>query len=126
MLESVGSKTLLLVPIRIDGKNWGELGLESCTAERLWADFEIEILQTLGELIANSIRRERYVEEIANANRIIQNSPTFLYRLRGEPSLPMLYVSQNITLFGHEPADLMASPHLYKTLIHPDDFPAFS
>jgi diguanylate cyclase (GGDEF)-like protein/PAS domain S-box-containing protein len=126
ILESVASKTLLLVPIRIDGKNWGELGLESCTAERLWADFEIEILQTLGELIANSIRRERFVEEIANANRIIQNSPTFLYRLRGEPSLPMLYVSQNITLFGHEPADLMALPHLYKTLIHPDDSTTFS
>jgi diguanylate cyclase (GGDEF)-like protein/PAS domain S-box-containing protein len=126
LLEGVDSKTLLLVPIRIDGKNWGEIGLESCTAERLWADFEIEILQTLGELIGNSIRRERYVEEIANANRIIQNSPTFLYRLRGEPSLPMLYVSQNITLFGHEPADLMASPHLYKTLIHPDDFTTFT
>ncbi len=126
MLDGLGSQTVLVIPIMIDGKGWGQLGLESCTAERLWADFEIEILQTLGELIGNSIRRERYVEEIANANRIIQNSPTFLYRLRGEPSLPMLYVSQNITLFGHEPADLMASPHLYKTLIHPDDFPTFS
>jgi diguanylate cyclase (GGDEF)-like protein/PAS domain S-box-containing protein len=126
MLDSLGSQTVLVIPIMIDGKRWGQLGLESCTAERLWAEFEIEILQTLGELIANSIRRERYVEEIANANRIIQNSPTFLYRLRGEPSLPMLYVSQNITLFGHEPADLMASPHLYKTLIHPDDFTTFS
>jgi diguanylate cyclase (GGDEF)-like protein/PAS domain S-box-containing protein len=126
MLESVGTKTLLLIPIMVEGRYWGQLGLESCTTERVWADFEIEILHMLGELIANSIRRERYVEEIANANRIIQNSPTFLYRLRGEPSLPMLYVSQNITLFGHEPADLMASPHLYKTLIHPDDFTTFS
>jgi diguanylate cyclase (GGDEF)-like protein/PAS domain S-box-containing protein len=126
MLDGLGSQTVLVIPIMIDGKYWGQMGFESCTAERLWADFEIEILQTLGELIANSIRRERYVEEIANANRIVQNSPTFLYRLRGEPSLPMLYVSQNITLFGHEPADLMASPHLYKTLIHPDDFPTFS
>jgi diguanylate cyclase (GGDEF)-like protein/PAS domain S-box-containing protein len=126
MLDGVGTKTLLLIPIMIDGRYWGQLGFESCKAERPWAEFEIEILQTLGELIANSIRRERYVEEIANANRIIQNSPTFLYRLRGEPSLPMLYVSQNITLFGHEPADLMASPHLYKTLIHPDDLTTFT
>ncbi|HUE44941.1 MAG TPA: EAL domain-containing protein, partial [Aestuariivirgaceae bacterium] len=126
LLDGLGTKTILLIPIMIDGKYWGQLGLESCKAERPWPDFEIEILQTLGELIANSIRRERYVEEIGNANRIIRNSPTFLYRLRGEPSLPMLYVSQNITLFGHEPADLMASPHRYKTLIHPDDFTAFT
>lgn len=126
MLDGLGSQAVMIIPIMIDGKYWGQMGFEACTAERLWADFEIEILQTLGELIANSIRRERYVEEIGNANRIIQNSPTFLYRLRGEPSLPMLYVSQNISLFGHEPADLMASPHLYKTLIHPDDFTIFS
>jgi diguanylate cyclase (GGDEF)-like protein/PAS domain S-box-containing protein len=121
MLDGLGSQTVLIIPIMIDGKYWGQLGFESCTAERVWADFEIEILQTLGELIGNSIRRQRYLDEIANANRIVQNTPTFLYRLRGEPSLPMVYVSQNIKLFGHEPADLMASPHLYKTLVHPDD-----
>jgi diguanylate cyclase (GGDEF)-like protein/PAS domain S-box-containing protein len=80
----------------------------------------------LGELIANSIRRERYLNEIANANRIIQNTPTVLYRLRGTPNMPMTYVSQNIKLFGHEPAVLMASPQLYKNLVHPDDVAALN
>ncbi|MDP1602696.1 MAG: EAL domain-containing protein, partial [Legionella sp.] len=61
-----------------------------------------------------------------NANRIIQNTPTILYRLRGTPDLPMTYVSQNIKLFGHEPAVLMASPQLYKNLIHPDDAAALN
>ena len=41
--------------------------------------------------------------------------------MRGEPSLPMIYISQNIKLFGHEPAALMASPALYQSLIHADD-----
>lgn len=121
MLEHIGVKTLLIVPIMIDGKPWGQIGFDSCKAERSWADFEIEILHTLAELIGNAIRRERYVSEIANANRIVQNTPTILYRMRGEPSLPMIYISQNIKLFGHEPAALIASPHLYQSLVHPDD-----
>jgi diguanylate cyclase (GGDEF)-like protein/PAS domain S-box-containing protein len=121
MLDSIGTKSLLLVPIMIDGKYWGQIGLESCSAERVWADFEIEILQTLGELIGSSIRRERYVNEIANANQIVLNTPTILYRLRGDPSLPMEYVSQNIRMFGYEPVELTESPHFYRNLVHPDD-----
>ncbi|MGZ8496210.1 MAG: putative bifunctional diguanylate cyclase/phosphodiesterase [Candidatus Binatia bacterium] len=33
----------------------------------------------------------------------------------------MIYISQNVKLFGHEPAALMASPNLYQSLIHADD-----
>jgi diguanylate cyclase (GGDEF)-like protein/PAS domain S-box-containing protein len=121
MLERIGTKTIVLIPIMIDGGYWGQIALESCKGERVWADVEIEALQTLGDLIVNSIRRERYVSEITNANRIVLNSPTILYRLRGEPSLPMIYVSQNVKLFGHDPAVLMASPRLYRDLIHPED-----
>jgi diguanylate cyclase (GGDEF)-like protein/PAS domain S-box-containing protein len=36
----------------------------------------------------------------------------------------MIYVSQNVRLFGHEPAALLAAPQLYKSLVHPDDLPA--
>jgi diguanylate cyclase (GGDEF)-like protein/PAS domain S-box-containing protein len=121
MLESIGTKSLLVVPVSVDGKYWGELGFEGCKSEREWPALEIEILQSLADLVGNAIRREQYVNEIANANRIVQSTPTILYRLRGEPSLPMIYVSQNIKLFGHEPAALIASPLLYQSLIHPDD-----
>jgi diguanylate cyclase (GGDEF)-like protein/PAS domain S-box-containing protein len=125
LLEQIGGKTLLIVPITVDGKNWGQISFETCKAERSWADFEIEILRTLAELIGNAIQRERYVREITNANRIVQNTPTILYRIRGEPSLPMIYISQNIKLFGHEPAALVTSPQLYQNLIHPDDVTRF-
>jgi len=121
MLENLGTKSLLVVPVSIDGKYWGQVGFESCKSEREWPAFEIEILQSLADLIGNAIRRERYVNEITDANRIVQNTPTILYRVRGEPSLPMIYVSQNIKLLGHDPAALIASPHLYRSLIHPDD-----
>jgi diguanylate cyclase (GGDEF)-like protein/PAS domain S-box-containing protein len=64
---------------------------------------------------------EARTRELSNANIIVQNSPVILYRLRGEPAFPLIYVSHNITKLGHDPASLIASPDWAKRLIHPDD-----
>ncbi|MEJ2624682.1 MAG: PAS domain S-box protein [Pseudolabrys sp.] len=121
VLERLDTKSLLVVPVMVDGKYWGQIGFDNCKSDRLWYDFEIEILSTVADLIGNAIQRDRYVTEITNANRIVQNTPTVLYRLRGVPSLPMIYISQNIKLFGYEPSALTESPRLYQQLIHPED-----
>jgi diguanylate cyclase (GGDEF)-like protein/PAS domain S-box-containing protein len=64
---------------------------------------------------------EERTRELSNANIIVQNSPVILYRLRGEPSFPLIYVSHNITKLGHDPNALLASPSWAQSLIHPDD-----
>jgi diguanylate cyclase (GGDEF)-like protein/PAS domain S-box-containing protein len=64
---------------------------------------------------------EERTRELSNANIIVQNSPVILYRLRGEPSFPLIYVSHNITKFGHDPKALLGSPSWAQSLIHPDD-----
>jgi diguanylate cyclase (GGDEF)-like protein/PAS domain S-box-containing protein len=61
--------------------------------------------------------------ELSNANIIVQNSPVVLYRLRGEPSFPLIYVSHNITKMGHDPKTLLASSNWAEQLIHADDLP---
>ncbi len=124
ILERSGVAKIMLVPIMVDGRYWGEIGFDSCDPDRVWAHYEGEILQTIAELLGTAIQRDRYVRELADANRIVQNSPTILYRLRGEPSMPMIYVSQNAKRLGHDPAVLTASPLLYRSLIHPADLPA--
>jgi diguanylate cyclase (GGDEF)-like protein/PAS domain S-box-containing protein len=64
---------------------------------------------------------EERTKELSDANIIVQNSPTILYRLRGEPSFPLMYISHNITKFGHDAAELVASPDWAQVLINPDD-----
>jgi diguanylate cyclase (GGDEF)-like protein/PAS domain S-box-containing protein len=66
---------------------------------------------------------EERTRELSDANIIVQNSPTILYRLRGEPSFPLIYISHNITKFGHDPARLLATPHWAGKLIERDDQP---
>ncbi|MDB6009168.1 MAG: hypothetical protein JWL65_1418 [Gammaproteobacteria bacterium] len=64
---------------------------------------------------------EERTRELSNANIIVQNSPVILYRLRGEPAFPLIYISHNITKLGHDPKTLLASPSWAQILIHPDD-----
>src|SRR3984893_5772374 len=66
---------------------------------------------------------EERTRELSNANIIVQNSPVILYRLRGEPSFPLIYISHNITKLGYDPATLLGSPSWAQHLIHPDDQP---
>ncbi|WGT63214.1 putative bifunctional diguanylate cyclase/phosphodiesterase [Variovorax paradoxus] len=64
---------------------------------------------------------EERTRELSDANIIVQNSPTILYRLRGEPTFPLIYISHNITKFGHDPAGLLANPEWADVLIDPAD-----
>jgi len=66
---------------------------------------------------------EERTRELSNANIIVQNSPVVLYRLRGEPSFPLTYVSHNITKLGHDPKTLLASSNWAEQLIYPEDLP---
>jgi diguanylate cyclase (GGDEF)-like protein/PAS domain S-box-containing protein len=62
-------------------------------------------------------------QELSNANIIVQNSPVILYRLRGEPNFPLIYVSENISKWGHDPQTLKNSSDWAKGLIHTEDRP---
>lgn len=64
---------------------------------------------------------EERTQELSNANIIVQNSPVILYRLRGEPSFPLMYVSHNITKLGHDPRTLMTTSNWVERLVHRDD-----
>jgi diguanylate cyclase (GGDEF)-like protein/PAS domain S-box-containing protein len=64
---------------------------------------------------------EERTRELSNANIIVQNSPVILYRLRGEPSFPLIYVSHNITRLGHDPKTLMSASNWAEDLIHRED-----
>ncbi len=122
LFERLGVKRNLIIPIMVDGRYWGQLAVDSSDAGRVWADFETDILQTLAELLGTTIQRDRYMKELSDANRIVQNSPTILYRLRAEPSLPMTYVSENVKeVLGYEQAHMLADPYLYQAAVHPDD-----
>jgi len=115
-------ESLLLVPVMVESKLWGTLAFTDPSPEkRQWTWAETDTLATLASLMGVSITRAKFVKELADANRIVQNSPTVLYRLKGEPQLPLTYISHNIVKFGYEPDELVASGKFFQTLVHPED-----
>ncbi len=67
--------------------------------------------------------RKRAEDKLADANRIVENSTTLLFRMAGEAGLPLIYVSSNIARLGYDPKELTDSPLAYYSLFHPDDRP---
>lgn len=64
---------------------------------------------------------EARTRDLSDANIIVRNSPVILYRLRGEPSFPLAYISHNITKLGYDPATLLEAADWARLLILPDD-----
>ncbi len=117
-----GLNSFLQIPVHVDDKLWGAIQfIDASATEREWSWAETDTLQTLAGLMGAAITRARYVRELADANMIVQNSPTILYRVRGEPPFPLIYVSHNITKFGHDPHALVASADWAQLLVDPAD-----
>ena len=83
------------------------MGLDDCTREREWKPAELDILKIVADMIGGAIIRERYVEDLKNANTIVEFEPDNSFRLRGDPSLSLIYVSHNVTLYGYDPTAMI-------------------
>jgi len=69
--------------------------------------------------------QQRQMARLKDATRIVEGSSTVLFRLKATSGMPMTYVSENIGRYGRPAADFIKSPILYRSLIHPEDGPAF-
>ena len=123
LLSKIDVKSVLLVPIFVDGKWWGQLGFDDCEQERTWSAIEIDTLKTLAELIGAGIARAHDIEALSNASRIIETSPVLLYRLGPQPPYPLTYVSRNVSRYGYDASEFLTSPIRYLDIFHSDDVP---
>jgi diguanylate cyclase (GGDEF)-like protein/PAS domain S-box-containing protein len=122
LFEQAKMRSFLQIPVMVEAKLWGSLNfIDSASTKREWSWAESDTLKTLAGLIGVAVARARYVKELADANMIVQNSPTILYRLRGEPPFPLIYISHNITKFGHDPKTLVGSASWADVLVDSAD-----
>jgi diguanylate cyclase (GGDEF)-like protein/PAS domain S-box-containing protein len=109
------------VPVFVDDKWWGCIGFDSCRVMRDWLSGEVDVLRMLAEVIGTAIERQRTHAQLADAKRIIENSPTILYRLTPERNFPLSYVSPNIERYGYRASELLANPIRWRKLIDAAD-----
>lgn len=121
LFERGGVQSTLAVPIFADETWQGFIGFDVCRGEREWSTAELDAIRTLAELIGAAIARTIHLESLADATRIIESSPTVLFRLAPQPPFPLIYVSENLRQYGYEAKALLAEPARWLSLIEPTD-----
>jgi GAF domain-containing protein len=62
VLEPQNTKSLIAIPISVEGRFWGFIRFDDCHSERLWMGIEGAILQAAAASIGGAIAR-RYTED---------------------------------------------------------------
>ena len=84
LLQNVGIKSLLVVPMVGNSKLIGFVGFDSSRAEMKWTDENISLLKIVGEIFTRAIEHksaDEYLRESENKYRaLFENIPVGLYR----------------------------------------------
>jgi diguanylate cyclase (GGDEF)-like protein/PAS domain S-box-containing protein len=75
-------------------------------------------------IAALNVQLQAEVDELAKANRIVENSSTVLFRMTADASWPLSYISRNIERYGYSSAALLGSASNWLDLFHPGDAPS--
>jgi len=59
LMQNLGNKSMLQMPIFAGDRFWGVVGIDECKSEREWTTTEIDLLATFAEIIGVVILRER-------------------------------------------------------------------
>ena len=58
LYRETGVRSILCVPVLIEGHLWGALAIADCEQERKWDPFEIDALRIVSSILGDLIRRE--------------------------------------------------------------------
>ncbi|HDH53011.1 MAG TPA: response regulator, partial [Nitrospirae bacterium] len=68
VLQEQGIISILSMPIYVQGKWWGFIGLDDCISERIWSEAEMGALETLAHNLGAAIYRKQVENELRELN----------------------------------------------------------
>jgi signal transduction histidine kinase/DNA-binding response OmpR family regulator len=93
VMEIVGVKAFIMVPLYLDGLFWAVMSIEECRHTRTWTESDRQLIMTLGSLIAGAVSRSLREKErdmaLKQAEQASQAKSVFLANMSHEIRTPM-------------------------------------
>ncbi len=118
MLEALGVRSVVIVPMFVDRQWWGCLGLEQCFVERDWPVSEIDGLKMAGQILGTLIASVRVEQQFRQLTGNIQA----VFWISSPDGCAKEYVSPGYEeVWGRSCTTLQREPRSWLDGIHNDD-----
>jgi PAS domain S-box-containing protein len=118
MLETLGIRSGVLIPMFIDRQWWGCLGLEQCYVDRDWTDSEVDGLSVAGQLLGTLIASVRIEQQFRQLTGNIQA----VFWISDPDGRTKQYVSPGYEeIWGRTCVSLRQAPRSWLQGIHQED-----
>jgi two-component system cell cycle sensor histidine kinase/response regulator CckA len=64
-------RSILLVPVNVDGAWWGEISFDDSTAQRLWSTTEVDALRAAAAILGAALSRSRTEHELVRSAHVL-------------------------------------------------------
>jgi signal transduction histidine kinase/DNA-binding response OmpR family regulator/PAS domain-containing protein len=71
-LNSYGMKSIVIIPMFLEGKFWGFFSIDDCRRERAFSDEEMHILASVGLMMSSAVDRNMQIAKIREADERTQ------------------------------------------------------
>ncbi|MBZ0264351.1 PAS domain S-box protein [bacterium] len=126
MLESIGIKAILVLPIWVNGEWFGFIGFDNVEEERSWGEEEIRLLRTSADMFGNYFARQEVLDALSTSElrfrTLVENSNNIIYSLN--PSGEINYISPKVSQFTEYTSDDFIGQHV-SILVDEGDKEAF-
>jgi two-component system NtrC family sensor kinase len=72
VLQPQGIRSIITIPIMVEGVWWGFLGLDDCVQERTWTEAERDSLRTAADMLGAAIARQRAQDGLLEAKATLE------------------------------------------------------
>ncbi len=115
-------KSIVVVPVFVEGRWWGLIGFDETLAEREWSESEVNALRSAASTLGTAIRRERAEEELRRSEErfrsLVQNASDAITVL--EPDGTVRYQSPAAErVLGFSPEKMVGKSGFVH--VHPED-----
>jgi hypothetical protein len=86
-LAGIKVMSLLVVPVMVGGRQWGNVSFDDCHSEREWTSDELDTLKLMANVIGVAITRERSMLEVRTRDALLQAVTLSACEIMTSPSL---------------------------------------